>query len=84
MNWRKSIEPRFRFDPQKAIDRLEIEKIDARLDLRRVDLENQIKKEVNEAIAVHAVTGARRKSHAEQALFTLRNLVQIDANYQAS
>jgi DNA-binding helix-hairpin-helix protein with protein kinase domain len=84
MNWRKGIEPRFRFDPQKAIDRLEIEKIDREIRSRRIDLETRIKKGVNEAIAAHSVIAARRKSYGEQSLYTLKILVQAEANYRAS
>ena len=83
MNWRKGIEPRFRFDPQKAIDRLEIEKIEREIRSRRADLESRIQKGVSEAVAAHTVIATRRKMYGEQAIFALKNVVQAEANYKA-
>jgi len=84
MSWRRSIEPRFQFDPHKAVDRLEIDKIDRDIKARRVELESQIGKRVHDAIATHGVIAARRKAYVEQALITLKDLIQAEANYRAS
>jgi DNA-binding helix-hairpin-helix protein with protein kinase domain len=84
LNWRKGIEPRFRFDPQKAIDKLEVEKIDREIRSRRTELESHIKKGVNEAVTLHGIVATRRKVYVEQSLSTLKGLVQAEANYQSS
>jgi DNA-binding helix-hairpin-helix protein with protein kinase domain len=84
MNWRISLEGRFRFNPNKAIDKLEIEKVDRELRARRIQLEGLIKTAVADALAIHSLVLARRKAYAEQALASLKDLVQAQANYNAS
>jgi len=84
MSWRRSIELRFQFDPHKAIDRFEIDKIDRDIKSRRMEIENQIGKRVNDAAAAHGVIAARRKAYVEQALVTLKSLIQTEASYRAS
>jgi DNA-binding helix-hairpin-helix protein with protein kinase domain len=84
MSWRRTVEPRFRFDPNRAVDRLEIDKIDRNIKSQRIEIENQITKRFNDAVALHGVIAARRKAYIEQALVTLKNLVQMEADYKAS
>ena len=84
LSWRNGIEPRFRFDPQKALNKLEIDKIDREIRSRRITLEAEIKKNVNEAISIHGSITARRKIYFEQSLSTLKGLAQAGANYRAS
>jgi DNA-binding helix-hairpin-helix protein with protein kinase domain len=84
LKWRAGIEPRFRFDPQKAIDRLDIEKIDREIRSRRIEIEGQIKKGVTEAVALHGNIATRRRVYIDQSLNTLRALAQAEANFKAS
>jgi DNA-binding helix-hairpin-helix protein with protein kinase domain len=84
MEWRRSFEPRFRFDPQKALDRLDLEKIDRDIRARRADLENRFANGANEALSAHAVVSTRRKAYAEQALTLSKNVAQLKADYEAS
>jgi len=84
ISWRIDQEKRFRFNPQKATDKIEIDKIEREIKVRRNQLETSIKEVARDAEATHALIVTRRKQYAEQAVVARRNLAQARANYKAS
>jgi DNA-binding helix-hairpin-helix protein with protein kinase domain len=84
MEWRKGLEGKFRFDPQKAVPRVEIEKLDRDIRARQSQLEQSLKAGVQAAAAIHSTIVARRKSYLTQLEQAVRQLVQAKLNYQAS
>jgi DNA-binding helix-hairpin-helix protein with protein kinase domain len=84
VKWRAGLATRFVFDPNKPIDKLEIEKIDREIRSRGTDLEKLAATKVSEAITSHEVILSRRKLYGDQAVVILRDLVQAEANYKAS
>lgn len=84
MEWRKGLEGKFRFDPHKAVARVEVEKIDREIRARQLQLEEALKAGVRDAFAIHSTIVARRKSHLTQLEQTVRELQQAKLNYLAS
>jgi DNA-binding helix-hairpin-helix protein with protein kinase domain len=58
-DWRLKLEGKFRFDPNKAIDRTELEKVDREIGLRRTQLEQKINRSVQDAFVLHANIATR-------------------------
>ncbi len=82
--WRIALEGRFRFDPTKAIDKLEIDKIDREIRSQRTELEQAISRGIPEAISIHATIRAHRKAYLDQMAIIARQIIQAEANYKAS
>jgi DNA-binding helix-hairpin-helix protein with protein kinase domain len=84
MEWRKGQEGKFRFDPQKAVPRVEIEKLDREIRARQSQLEQSLKSGVQGAVAIHSTIIARRKNYLTQLEQAVRQFVQARLNYRAS
>lgn len=84
MNWRGSQEKRFRFDPSKSVDKLEIERVNRDIRARQTELEKSISSGVQKALATHASIRARRQSFLDQMESLVRLIVSAEANYKAS
>jgi DNA-binding helix-hairpin-helix protein with protein kinase domain len=84
MEWRKDCEGRFRFDPQKSVPRVEIEKIDREIRAKQLQLEQSVKSGVQDAFALHSTIIARRKTYLTQLEQAVRQILQTKLNYRAS
>jgi DNA-binding helix-hairpin-helix protein with protein kinase domain len=84
MEWRKGLEGRFKFDPQKSLGHLEIEKINREIRSRQSKLEQSIKNGFQDAMAIHAATATKRKDYLNDLEQSVRQLIQARLNYRAS
>jgi DNA-binding helix-hairpin-helix protein with protein kinase domain len=84
MEWRKGLEGKFRFDPQKAVGQLEIEKINREIRSRQSRLEQSINSGFREAMAVHAAISNKRKEYLNDLEQAVKHIAQARSNYRAS
>jgi DNA-binding helix-hairpin-helix protein with protein kinase domain len=83
IGWRSSLERRFRFDPNKAVDRIEIQIIEQEIQSRRSQLEQSISNGVQAATAMHAAISSRRSNYIAQIEVSFKELMQAEKNYKA-
>jgi len=83
LTWRQSIESRFRFDPQKAIARAEVDKVDREIGDIRLKCEGVLTSGVKDAVATHARIVAPRKLYGAQLQSAIRALAQAQVNLKA-
>jgi len=84
MKWRQDCERRFRFDPQRAVAPVEIEKINREIRSRAKQLEEALVRGVEEAVGLHAVIESRRKAYLGQLESVVTQLAQAEANRKVS
>jgi len=84
LEWKKAQESRFSFNPNKAIAKADIDKIDQDILAQRSKMENGMKQAVQDAVANHARILALRKTYLEQLESALRSLAQAEADMKAS
>lgn len=83
-DWRSKLEGKFRFDPSKAVDRTEVEKVDREIGARRTQLGQKISRGVQDAIALHASITTRRSGYLKQMESMVRQLAQAESNFKAA
>jgi len=81
--WRQSVESRFRFDPQKAVARAEVDKVDREIRDIRLKCEGVLTRGVQDAAALHANLVALRQSYGTQLQSATRALAQAQVNFKA-
>ena len=79
LTWRQSIESRFRFDPQKAIARAEVDKVDREIGDIRLKCEGVLTSGVKDAARIVAP----RKLYGAQLQSAIRALAQAQVNLKA-
>ncbi len=84
LSWRQSIENRFRFDPSKAISKLEVDKIDREIQKKQAELEQSLSRGIADAVTFHAKISASRKNYLEQMESAIKDLIQAELDHKAS
>jgi DNA-binding helix-hairpin-helix protein with protein kinase domain len=84
MEWRKALEGKFKFDPQRSLGHLEFEKVNREIRSRQSRLEQSIKSGFHDAVATHMAIAAKRKNYLNDLEQAVRQLTQARLNYRAS
>ncbi len=80
LKWRRSLESKFVFDPSRAIDPVDINKVEQDVLSIRVKTENSAKSAFREALQSHSNLVASRKALSERIVLLQKNLTQIQAD----
>jgi len=84
LDWRRSMEARFQFDPNKAIAKNETDKIDSEIHSRRSELQTTLSRGIQDAAASHSRILAVRASYQEQLKAAYKVFMQEQANLSVS
>ena len=81
--WRDSVESRFRFDPNKGIDPVDVDAIERSIAARRGSVERGLRGGADELNRIRRRTLTSRTTLHPEAMEALQQLAQAEANYKA-
>jgi len=84
MNWRRSLESKFRFDPKRGIDPADIQHVDQEITKRRTEIELQLSRGHLELAEVRRRTVLARTHLQDQLQKAWREMAQAQANARAA